>query len=114
MSYNAVDFGRLKSPSDPLIPFLTEPIEFTTSQVLLSALQKYGMLIKGYRIVNNDAVNNCTLRTKSPFAPLDTIEPSVEASNQEWTDYFELNPNAVTGSGMIELQLVRKEDAFQR
>lgn len=109
-----VDYGKLKSPSDPKIPFLEEPISFTTTTILLDSLQKYGKLIKSYRVVNNDSTNSLIIKTKSPkSAVTETLEPSTEGVDDAWTSFFSVIPNAVTGTGTIFLQLVDVKDAYQ-
>lgn len=82
--------------------------------MLIDALVQFGLLIKSYRIVNNDAGAAVTFRTKSPSGTLKTIAPNSDGSDDDWTSYFEVNPNAVSGNGIIELELVKREDAYQK
>jgi hypothetical protein len=110
MSY--VDFGRLKSPADQTVPFLIRRIPFTTAQLIIDTQYQFGMLARVVRIVNNDGVNNLTFRLISPSNVLDTVQPNTEATAQEWTSFIEINPNAGTGTGLVEIELVRPEDAY--
>jgi hypothetical protein len=110
MSY--IDWNRLKSANDTQIPFSTLKIPFTTSQVRIDTQYQYGMLCKALRIVNNDNVNSITFRTISPNNPLDVVEPATEATSQSWTSYVEINPDPVTGNGLVELELVDPRYAY--
>jgi len=108
------NFDVLKAASRLDIPFLNRKVPFTTAQVLIDSLQQFQRLIKSYRIVNRDAVAQLTYRIKSPSGTLETVEQSTEVSDDDWTSFLEINPNAVTGSGVVELELVKPQDAQQR
>jgi len=108
------NFDVLKSASDTNIPFLNRKVVFTTAQVLIDSLQQFQRLIKSYRIVNRDAINPLTYRIKSPSGTLETVEQSTEVADNDWTSFLEVNPNAVSGTGIIELELVKPKDAAQR
>lgn len=109
-----VDFARLRSANDTTIPFFTIRLPFTTSQVRIDTQYQYSMVAKAIRIVNSDAVNSLTWRTISNSTPLETLEPATEATAREWTSYIEINPNAATGKGLLEIELVKQEDAYQK
>jgi hypothetical protein len=106
-----VNFEELKSPRDPNIPFLTRVVNFTTAQLTLDSLQQFGRLIKSFRVANEDVVNTLTIRTKSPSGIAQIIEAATEAANDDWTSFLQITPNGVTGSGLIELELVDPKDA---
>jgi hypothetical protein len=108
-----VNYESLKSPRDQNIPFLSRKFQFTTSQLLFDTLLQFGMLIKSYRIVNNVGINNLTFRNKSLSNVLETIEPNTEALDDDWSSFFEINPNAATGSGSVEFELVQPKDAYR-
>jgi len=108
------NFDVLKAASDDNIPFLNRKIAFTTAQVLIDSLQQFQRLIKSYRIVNRDAIAQLTYRIKSPSGTLETVEQSTEISDDDWTSFLEINPNAVSGNGIVELELVKPIDAQQQ
>lgn len=108
---SAINPEVLKSPSDPSIPFFTRPENFTTSQLRHDTLLEFSQIIKSFKIVNNDIVNNVTFRTQSPSNILRTVDPGSELSVDEWTSYIEINPNGATGTGQIEMDLTDLENA---
>lgn len=111
MSYYNPD--NLKSANDPTIPFKPFRLAFTTAQIKRDTLLEFNMLYKQVTIFNNDAVNSLTVRKEASSETI-TIPPSTAASIPEWGSYLEVNPNAVTGSGLIEFDLVTQENAAQR
>jgi len=108
---SSINPDELKSPSDLSIPFLTRPLGFTITQIRIDSLQEFGKLIKSFKIVNDDALSNVTYRTQSPSGTLRTIPPNSDDSADEWTSYLEINPNAVSGTGSFEIDLVNINDA---
>jgi len=102
---------ELKSPRDLTIPFLTRPEDFTNVQLRIDSLIQFGKLIKSIRIENNDTTNNLTWRTQSPSNILRVLAPSAIDGVDEWTSYLEINGNATTGTGQIEMDLVKIQDA---
>lgn len=110
---SAINSGMLKSVSDPFIPFITRVEDFTTAQIRHDSLLEFAMLIKKIKITNDDALANVTVRTDSPSNSLITIDPNSELVISGWTSYLEINPNAVSGSGQIEFDLVQSKDAYK-
>lgn len=111
MSY--VDFDRLRSANDTQTPFFIRKIPFSTSQIKIDTQYEMGYLCRAVRIVNNDIINSVTYRIVSPSNLLETVEPATEAVDRQWTSYIEINPNPASGNGIIELELVRREDAYR-
>lgn len=110
---SAIISDALKSVSDPLIPFITRPEDFTTVQIRHDSLLEFGKLIRAVKITNNDPLANVTVRTQSPSNVLITVDPSSELIIEGWTSYLEINPNGVSGTGQIEMDLVSSEDAYK-
>lgn len=108
---SAIDTGSLKSASDPLIPFITRLETVGTAQIRHDSLLEWGLLIKSVKITNNDTLAVLTVRTNSPSNGLISVDPASELVIEEWTSYLELNPNAVSGVGQIEIDLVQSKDA---
>lgn len=67
---------------------------------------QFGQLCRGIRIINNDSLANVTYRTQSPSAPLRTVPPSSDETIEGWTSYIEINPDPVSGDGIVEIDLV--------
>ena len=108
---SSINPDELKSPRDLTIPFSTTPQNFTTVQVRIDSLIQFGKLIKSIRIENNDTTNNLTWRSQSPSNLLKILGPSAIDEVDEWTSYLEINGNAVTGTGQLEMDLVDLQDA---
>lgn len=111
MSY--VDKSLLRGILDPNLSFYTTTRPFTTSQVIIDALADYGSYIRTFLIVNQDNINQLTYRQAAPTAPAKTLPMSSEREVQGWESYLEINPNAISGTGYIELELVKYEDALK-
>lgn len=107
MSY--VFAHTLKGLRDPSLSFFTITLPFTTSQLAIDALTQYGSYIYAFRIVNQDGVNACNYRQSFPSAVLKTIPvSSSEEADPAWESYLEIDPNAATGVGYVELNLVKR------
>ena len=109
MSY--VNKEILKGNLDPSLPFFTTTLSFTTSQVLIDTLTQYQAYIKSFRIVNNDVANSLTYRQGSRSEPLKTVPLISEVFVDGWESFIEINPNAGTGTGFIELDLIDRKVA---
>lgn len=103
----------LKSASSLDIPFTEFPQDIGTVQIIIDTLQRMNQLIKSVRIVNDDALANLTYRTQSPSGLLKTVDPSSEVTFDQWGSYIEINPDAVSGAGLLELDLVEPKDALR-
>lgn len=108
---SAIDFSSLKSSKDLNIPFLTESELIALLQINHDTLLEFGLLVKSLRIVNDDGVNVLTYRTGSASGTLKTIPPNSEATVDGWFSIFQIFPNAVTGNGLIEMDLTSVKDA---
>lgn len=104
MSY--VPVAKMKGTLDPTIPFVTTTQVFTTAQVKIDSVNMFGGYIRAFRIVNNDTGASCGYRQGAPDAPLKMIPPATEADVIGWESYIEINPNVVTGTGFIEMDIV--------
>lgn len=109
---SAINTGSLKSVSDPLISFITKNENIGTSQIRHDTLLEFAKITKAIKIVNNDVANNITYRTNSPSDVLKTVPPNSDEIVEGWTSYIEINPNAVTGSGSLEIDLVDPKEAY--
>lgn len=110
---SAVNPNLLVSPSNNSIPFVTTPFVVGVAQLLIDTVQQFGMLIKSVRITNLDAANTLTYRTQSRSGVLKIIPVSSVDIFDEWGSFLEINPNAVTGDALVEIDMVLQQDALQ-
>lgn len=110
---SAINYEALKSASDPLLSYQTRPEVIGTAQIRHDTLLEFTKLTKAIRIINNDNINPITYRTVSPSNVLKTVPPASDETIIEWTSYIEINPNAVTGNGVLEFDLVNPREAYK-
>jgi len=104
----------LKGVGDALLSTVTTTIPFTTTQLVRDTLTQFRSYARAFRIVNNDAAASLTYRQGAADAPLKTVPPSSEVLVEGWESFIEINPNAVTGTGFLELDLVRQDAAKKK
>lgn len=109
MSY--VNPENLRGVGDALLSTVTTTLPFTTAQLITDCVTQFGSYTRAFRIVNNDAVNQLTYRQGGTSQPLKVVPPSSEVLVEGWESYIEINPNAGTGSGFLELDLVKISEA---
>lgn len=103
----------LKSAASLEIPFEEFPQAIGLVTITIDTMQRFNKLIKSVRIVNDDLVANLTYRTQSPSGLLKTVDPISEVTFNQWGSFIQINPNAVTGAGLLELDLVEPRDAVR-
>jgi len=106
-----VNKSILKGVNNQSLSFFTTTIPFTTSQLRIDTLTQYQAYIKKFRIVNKDTVAQATYRQGSMSEPLKPVPLSSEVSSEGWESFLEINPNAVSGDGFLEMDLINKRDA---
>lgn len=111
MSY--VNKDILRGILDTSLSFFNTTLPFTTAVLTIDTLTQYGAYIRSFRIVNNDAANLVNYRTVSTTDTLKTVPPSSALSEQGWESFLQITPNAVTGNGFVELELVSRKDAIR-
>lgn len=104
---------ELRAASDPNLRFKPRREVFALSRVRFDTLLQFNLLYKKASIYNNDAINSATFR-KEPSGDLITIPPNSVALIEEWGAFLEVNPNAATGTGLIEFDLVTQDEARRR
>lgn len=109
MSY--IDTGKFKGTLDPTIPFVTATLPFTTSELVIDTKTKFTSYARAFRIVNNDSIAAITYRQGQASEPLKSIPPSSELLFEGWESFIDIIPNAVSGLGYIEIDLVNIKDA---
>ena len=106
-----IDFPSLKSSKDLDIPFLSDSEIIALVTINHDTLIEQGLLVKSLRLVNDDGTNNLDYRTGSPSGTLKSVPPNSEVTIDGWFSIFQVFPNAVTGQGLIETDLVSSKDA---
>lgn len=106
-----VNIALLKGINDPSLKWDTLPITFQLVTETRDFLQQFLSYVRAFRVINRDATNSLTYRYDHPNKALITVPPSSEDGQEMWTSFIQVIPNAVTGSGVLEVDLVKMEDA---
>jgi len=104
----------LRGVGDALLSTVTTTIVFTTAQRRIDALTEFGGYIRAFRIINSDPTNALTYRQGGIAEPLKSLPSSSEVVVEGWESFLEINPNAGTGTGIIELDIVDRFDALRK
>jgi len=109
MSFNV---QKLKSASDERIPsFLRSAQVGTTTAIRHNTLFEFGLIGKGARIVNLDAVNELIVRLHNPNATAQSVPPSSEFVLNEWFSELHCEPDGTTGTFQLTLELADLNEA---
>ena len=106
-----VEIRKLKGINDTTLSWDTIPFPFTTVQFFRDFLSEFNSYVRAYRVINRDALANLTYRQDQRNKQLITLDPSSMDNQEGWTSYLEVNPNAVSGTGILEVDLVPREIA---
>lgn len=103
---------NLKSAQNIMISRLNiEPEAFTTSNLIHNYLNEFGMIGIGARIDNRDSTNTCTVRLHGPNGTARIIPAGTARIINEWFEQIHVEPHGTTGTGELQVELVRPEDA---
>jgi len=109
MSFNV---QTLKSASDERVPsFLRTPEVGTTSAIRHNTLYEFGLIGKGARIVNNDAINELIVRLHNPNATAQIVPPASEFLVNEWFSEIHCEPDGTTGTFQLTIELASLKEA---
>ena len=108
---SSIDIGNLKSVNDESIPSEFHQEEIGIIEIKFDTLFRFGKIIQHGRIINNDAVNPISFRVGSAQGAVQQVPPSSDESFDGWFSKIFITPNAVTGNGLLELDLVSSKDA---
>jgi len=106
-----VEIRKLNGINDTRLTWDTLPFPFTTAILLHDFLQEYNSYVRAYRVINQDAVNVLIYRQDSRTKQAITLDPNSIDNQEGWTSLIEVTPNAATGSGILEVDLVPREIA---
>jgi len=106
-----VEVAELKGINDPSLVWDTLIFNFTTLQERHDFITENNSYVRAFRVINRDSLNNLTYRQDSANKAAITLEPLSFDDNEGWTSYIEVNPNAVSGIGTLEVDVVTRENA---
>jgi len=87
------------------------PENFTTAVVNHFCSMEFGGWAVAAKIINNDAINTLTFRLHSNRGTARVVPVSSEIEINEWFDIIVITPNAVSGTGQLELDIVPFDEA---
>jgi len=108
---SVVNLALLKGISDLTLKWDTLIFPFTTAQLRIDFLNRYSSYVKAFRVINRDVIAGLTYRQDGAYTNPTTLDPASSDENSGWTSYLEVNPNAVSGVGDLEVDLVTRENA---
>lgn len=109
-----VQLDLLKGIDDRTINASLLKFPFTTAQLRIDFLNRYNSYIQSYRVVNRDLSATLTYRQDGAYTELSILDPGTDDLNRGWTSYLEVNPNAVSGLGVLEVDVVTRENAQKK
>lgn len=111
MPLSVVPIESLKSPIDPNLPFYSFKQKIGTAPIIIDIYNQFGCLAKAIIITNDDSTNTISAVNVDPNNPVEIIPASSKGEDDSWTTFISVTPNAVSGAGLLEIQLVKIEDA---
>lgn len=88
-----------------------EPIDFTTAEIAFLLSMQFDGWGVGAKIINNDPLATITYRLHSNRGRARIVPLNSEITVTEWFDIIIVTPNAVSGSGQLELDIVPFDEA---
>jgi len=107
--YGLVLEGKLKNLDD--IVGLPATLIFTTSTIIFNLNNRFKALAKGIRINNEDGTNGLRYRINGA-TDLVFLASGARDPIDQWVEQIEIVPNAVTGTGTIQLSLVPLKEVY--
>jgi len=106
------EISLLKPASSLELKKVTRSAEnFTTAVIRHFCSMEFGGWGVGAKIVNNDSLNEVSYRLHSPAAIARTVPVNSEIEINEWFDIIIITPDAVTGTGQLEIDVVPFSEA---
>jgi len=104
-----VEIRKLKGINDTSLNWDTLPFAFTVAQLRRDFLAEFNSYVRAYRVINEDVLNALTYRQDQRNKQLITLDPASIDNQEGWTSYLEVNPDGVSGQGILEVDLVPRE-----
>jgi len=111
---SVVNVGSLKGINDESLVWDTLPFPFTTAVLTIDFLNRYNSFVRAYRVINEDVLTALTYRQDGAYKEPITLEASSIDEQEGWTSYIQVNPDAVNGQGVLEVDLVTRENAQKK
>jgi len=96
-----------------LIKNAREPEDFTTTVIRHMCSMEFGGWGVGAKITNDDALNTIIFRLHSDRGRARIVPINSNVTVNEWFDIIIVTPDAVTGSGQLELDIVPFKEAIR-
>lgn len=109
-----VEIRKLKGINDTDLNWDTLPFAFTTAVIRHDFLTEYNSYVRAYRVINEDGLAVLTYRQDQRGKQAITLDPSSIDNQEGWTSFIEVTPNAVSGQGILEVDLVPRELAEKK
>jgi len=105
---------RLKPASSlELLKTSREPEDFTTVAISHFCSMEFRGWAVGAKIINDDGLNTVTVQLHSNRGRNRIVAINSELTINEWFDIIVVTPNAVSGLGQLELDIVAFKEAFR-
>jgi len=109
-----VQLGSLKGIKDLTLVWSTLTFDFTTAVLTIDFLNRYNSFVRAYRVINNDVLATLQYRQDGAYVNPVTLDPSSFDEQEGWTSYLQVTPNAVSGQGQLEVDIVTRENAQKK
>jgi hypothetical protein len=109
-----VPVSNLRGTEDTNTAYVTSDFSFTTAVLTIDTKTLHNAYARKFRIVNQDPTNNLNYQQGSPSGVSKPVPPNSEVVVAGWESFIVITPNAGTGKGFIELDLVNVGDAVKK
>jgi len=105
---------KLKGINDPSISWDKIVFPFTTAIEQHDFLNENNSYVRAYRIFNNDVIAGLVYRQDNLGNPTIPMDPGDIEVQEGWVSFIQVTPNAVSGNGILEVDLVPREMAQKK
>jgi len=109
-----VEIRKLKGINDPGLTWDKIVFPFTTAVEQHDFLTEFNSYVRAYRIFNNDLLANLVYRQDRIGNPTIPMNPGDIEVQEGWVSFIQVTPNAVSGDGILEVDLVPREIAQKK
>ena len=106
-----VNLSVLKGIDDQSLKGVTLTFSFSTAIFNLDALSQYNSYVRSFRVTNLDTLAELTYVFDEVRAVPIPVPILTDDSQKGWTSLIQVTPDGVTGNGLIEVELVKRENA---
>lgn len=109
-----VEIRNLKGINDPSLTWDKIIFPFTTAVEQHDFLTEFNSYVRSYRILNNDLIAGLVYRQDRIGSPTIPMDPGDIEVQEGWVSFIQVTPNAVSGDGILEVDLVPREIAQKK